>query len=435
MPYDFVDAPGMLQLRTAAGVRSPVEVSAEILRVLRKRAELALGGDLVGVTNDIETTVGPQVGDVEVYKVHHHGSAYSSNDAWLTATTPEVGIISVGDGNSYGHPTADALNRLHNHGVKTYWTSTGAAVAPNPSWDKVGGTIVVQADPGDGAAYTVTGDGFTDTYYSGGGSPPGVITATVAPSSVAMLQGTVTGGSVTSLAANDAVRMTVTANLVSRKYQTDWYGTATLAHPPTKLTLTYDGNYSLSRNQTLYLYNWTTSAWAQVDVATVGTADVTRTYVTTSPAAFVSGTGEVRARVMAATNNRTYSCRGDYMAFTYEYLEGTLTMPATEIAALAPGTPVAEPADIVLAVAPNPVFRTARFAFTLGRGADVRLDVFDLSGRRVATPFAGAAPAGTTTVEWPRSNGDAGPVPAGIYFARLQGAGQAQVTRLVLLAR
>jgi molecular chaperone HscA len=48
MPYDFVDAPGMLQLRTAAGVKSPVEVSAEILKLLRKRAEQALGGDLVG---------------------------------------------------------------------------------------------------------------------------------------------------------------------------------------------------------------------------------------------------------------------------------------------------------------------------------------------------------------------------------------------------
>ncbi len=48
MPYDFVDAPGMLQLRTSAGIKSPVEVSAEILRVLRKRAEQALGGDLVG---------------------------------------------------------------------------------------------------------------------------------------------------------------------------------------------------------------------------------------------------------------------------------------------------------------------------------------------------------------------------------------------------
>ena len=47
-PYDFVDAPGMLQLRTCAGVKSPVEVSAEILKVLRKRAELSLGGELVG---------------------------------------------------------------------------------------------------------------------------------------------------------------------------------------------------------------------------------------------------------------------------------------------------------------------------------------------------------------------------------------------------
>ena len=52
MPYDFVDrvdeSPGMLRLRTAAGVKSPVEVSAEILRVLRDRAEEALGGELVG---------------------------------------------------------------------------------------------------------------------------------------------------------------------------------------------------------------------------------------------------------------------------------------------------------------------------------------------------------------------------------------------------
>jgi molecular chaperone HscA len=47
-PYDFVDAPGMLQLRTAAGVKSPVEVSSEILRVLRERAELSLQGNING---------------------------------------------------------------------------------------------------------------------------------------------------------------------------------------------------------------------------------------------------------------------------------------------------------------------------------------------------------------------------------------------------
>lgn len=48
LPYRFVDAPGMIQLQTAAGVKSPVEVSAEILATLRQRAEDALGDDLVG---------------------------------------------------------------------------------------------------------------------------------------------------------------------------------------------------------------------------------------------------------------------------------------------------------------------------------------------------------------------------------------------------
>ena len=47
-PYDFVDAPGMVQIRTAAGVKSPVEVSAEILKVLRSRAEASLAGSLAG---------------------------------------------------------------------------------------------------------------------------------------------------------------------------------------------------------------------------------------------------------------------------------------------------------------------------------------------------------------------------------------------------
>ena len=48
MPYQFVDAPGMIQLKTAAGIKSPVEVSAEILATLRQRAEDALGDELVG---------------------------------------------------------------------------------------------------------------------------------------------------------------------------------------------------------------------------------------------------------------------------------------------------------------------------------------------------------------------------------------------------
>ena len=40
IPYDFVEAPGMVRLRTDAGEKSPVEVSAEILRALRAPAEV-----------------------------------------------------------------------------------------------------------------------------------------------------------------------------------------------------------------------------------------------------------------------------------------------------------------------------------------------------------------------------------------------------------
>ncbi|GAA5159851.1 Fe-S protein assembly chaperone HscA [Viridibacterium curvum] len=46
--YDLVDGNGMVRINTVAGARSPVEVSSEILKVLRQRAEETLGGDLVG---------------------------------------------------------------------------------------------------------------------------------------------------------------------------------------------------------------------------------------------------------------------------------------------------------------------------------------------------------------------------------------------------
>ncbi|NMG35184.1 Fe-S protein assembly chaperone HscA [Azoarcus sp. TTM-91] len=48
VPYDFEDAPGMVRLRTVQGPKTPVEVSAEILRPLRLRAEASLGGELTG---------------------------------------------------------------------------------------------------------------------------------------------------------------------------------------------------------------------------------------------------------------------------------------------------------------------------------------------------------------------------------------------------
>ena len=48
LPYEIVDAPGGVAIRTVQGDKSPVEVSAEILETLAKRAETQLGGELTG---------------------------------------------------------------------------------------------------------------------------------------------------------------------------------------------------------------------------------------------------------------------------------------------------------------------------------------------------------------------------------------------------
>lgn len=48
LPYEIVDAPGGVVIRTVQGDKSPVEVSAEILKTLAKRAETQLGGELTG---------------------------------------------------------------------------------------------------------------------------------------------------------------------------------------------------------------------------------------------------------------------------------------------------------------------------------------------------------------------------------------------------
>ncbi len=167
-----------------AGVYSPTgtdeNAKSMVLKVSYGEFDESFGGDLKA-SPAVEATVGPEMGDVEVYKVHHHSSATSSYDEWLNATTPEVGVISLGS-NSYGFVNEVTLTRLHNHGVKTYWTHAGSAAAPVAGWDKVGGNIVIQADWQPGAAYTVTGSGFVDTYYNSGTAdltPPQV--AVVAP--------------------------------------------------------------------------------------------------------------------------------------------------------------------------------------------------------------------------------------------------------------
>ena len=60
--------------------------------------------------------------DLEVLIVGHHGSRSSTCEELLEATAPDAAIISVGADNSYGHPTAEVLQRLEQAGCAVYRT-------------------------------------------------------------------------------------------------------------------------------------------------------------------------------------------------------------------------------------------------------------------------------------------------------------------------
>lgn len=83
----------------------------------------------------------------DVLKAAHHGSRTANTEAFLERVNPEYVVISCGEGNSYGHPHAEVLNRLREMGIKVFRTdeegtvvatSDGAGITfnvpPSESW-------------------------------------------------------------------------------------------------------------------------------------------------------------------------------------------------------------------------------------------------------------------------------------------------------------
>lgn len=64
----------------------------------------------------------------DVLKVGHHGSHTSTSAAFLAKVQPQFAVISVGKGNTYGHPAADTISKLANSGAKVYRTDESGTI-------------------------------------------------------------------------------------------------------------------------------------------------------------------------------------------------------------------------------------------------------------------------------------------------------------------
>lgn len=75
-------------------------------------------------TGDLTSTIEKEIDweDIDVLKVAHHGSRYSSSNEFLNEVRPEISVISVGKNNDYNHPHKEALNRLKKINTTIYRT-------------------------------------------------------------------------------------------------------------------------------------------------------------------------------------------------------------------------------------------------------------------------------------------------------------------------
>ncbi len=69
-----------------------------------------------------------QIESVDVLKVAHHGSKYSTGESFLEQIEPKVALISCGEDNSYGHPHEETLERLETVGSRVLTTSEYGAI-------------------------------------------------------------------------------------------------------------------------------------------------------------------------------------------------------------------------------------------------------------------------------------------------------------------
>jgi hypothetical protein len=152
--------------------------------------------------------------------------------------------------------------------------------------------------------------------------PPLEKDSTYSPQAITITRGTVTTGDFNFLKNDDSTYLAIKSARVNSFTQTiDWYSTTKIAESPstvTNLKITYDGKYSASQTQKLYIYNFASGSWQQIDSRTISTKDTTITWSTASPRNYISDQNEIRLRVYASGRS-SFTCYADFTAYTIQY--------------------------------------------------------------------------------------------------------------------
>ena len=106
----------------------PNEMSLVIKSVYGKTSVMLTGDAEEGSEEDILKKWNSDTLKCDILKVGHHGSSSSTTDAFLNAVDPDVAVISCGDGNKYGHPHKEIMDKLGAKGVTVYRTDVDGSI-------------------------------------------------------------------------------------------------------------------------------------------------------------------------------------------------------------------------------------------------------------------------------------------------------------------
>ena len=98
-----------------------------VLRITYRQSAILLTGDVESDGESLMLASGLPL-SAQVLKVAHHGSASSTSQRLLAQVTPSLAIVSVGEGNPWGHPAPEVLERLRRPGVQVLRTDREGAV-------------------------------------------------------------------------------------------------------------------------------------------------------------------------------------------------------------------------------------------------------------------------------------------------------------------